>query len=263
MTKYKRQKPFLFVGNLNLKHLAGLLSLAFLVSCAGADDGEWASGEPDSTETVSETPQQDTAPSEDDAAAAIIAPDHTLHFSFFEKTVKLAHGPGKTWNGCDPLAMVRGGYNSTKCGNGTVHPNYAEHLNKYFFGCVEKGASVAGYAKPERVFISHYGTYANRNARNSTKLSMHAYARAIDIKDFILYDRDKKTTKVSTNVKDFKGSTAKFYNAFRQCWKDTLPSKCRPGQREYSGSIGIPGSAMGGNSLHNDHIHLSFPLCAG
>ncbi|WP_374076018.1 extensin family protein [Bdellovibrio bacteriovorus] len=246
------------------------LSLIFIVcaliavGCAPASssDGEWASGEPDVPAFTPETPQTTTPLPEEETPEVPALPG--LYFSFDPGTSRLANGPGKTWDGCEKSAIVRGGYDSdTKCGNGLVHPNYAEHLNRHFFGCVERAAADANYKQPERVFIRHWGTYVNRNARGSTSLSMHAYARAIDVVKFILYDRNGGTTQVSTHVRDFKGATAKFYNSFRQCWKESMPSACRPGQREYSGSIGIPGSALGGNSLHNDHIHLSFPFCAG
>lgn len=244
-----------------------LISSALLgLGCAQASgDGEWASGEPDDT-TQGTSP---TIPDDGDTGSGSVTtptepPINGLYFSFKPGTTQLAYGPGKTWNGCDSAAIVRGGYDSdTKCGNGTIHPNYATHLNKHFFGCVETAALAANYPQPERVFIRHWGTYVNRNARNSSSLSMHAYARAIDIVKFLIYDRTGGVTSVSTHVRDFKGTTKTFYNAFRQCWKDTMPTKCRPGQREYAGSIGIPGSALGGNDLHNDHIHLSFPLCAG
>lgn len=231
--------------------------LMFAIGCADGGGGEWASGVPDEV-----SQGQDSSGSNDNPNAAPVIPG--FNFSFNSGTKELAYGPGVTWNGCDPNAMVMGGYDSdTKCGNGTVYPGYAEHLDKNFFRCVEVASADANYRQPERVFIRHWGTYVDRNARNSSSLSMHAYARAIDIVKFILYDRMGGTTQVSTHVRDFKGSTAKFYNSFRQCWKDTLPSSCKPGQREYIGSIGISGSALGGNSLHDDHIHLSYPLCAG
>ncbi|CAE81019.1 hypothetical protein AB1A81_16715 [Bdellovibrio bacteriovorus] len=255
-------------NKLSVRFLLVLAGLSLVVGCAGASgDGEWASGNPDSAQgDVTPDPEVPNTPSvpEEEEVESTTPPLAGLFFSFKPGTQTLAYGLGKTWDGCDKEAIVRGGYDSdTKCGNGTVLPAYAEHLNKHFFGCVEKGSLAAGYSQPERVFIRHWGTYVNRNARNSSSLSMHAYARAIDIVKFIIYDRTGKATSVSTHVRDFKGTTAKFYNAFRQCWKDTMPSKCRPGQREYSGSIGIPGSELGGNSLHNDHIHLSFPFCAG
>ena len=92
--------------------------------------------------------------------------------------------------------------------------------------------------RPAKVFLRHLGTYNNRNARGSNSLSMHAYARAIDIAKFILYDREGRMTQVSTNVKDYEGQTKVFYDSFRQCWKDSLLSSCTPGKREYKGSVG-------------------------
>lgn len=256
--------------NLERVLLALILSTSlFVAGCGSASaDGEWASGEPDgSSDTGAVVPPPEEPEEETPTPLPEVPPEPpiaSLFFAFDPKINQLANGPGLTWNGCNKDAIVRGGYDSdTKCGNGTVLPAYADHLNRHFFGCVEKGAFDAGYTQPQRVFIRHWGTYVNRNARGSTSLSMHAYARAIDVVKFIMVDRNGKSTIVSTNVRDFKGTTVKFYNSFRQCWKDSMPSKCKPGQREYSGSIGIPGSALGGNSLHNDHIHLSFPFCAG
>ena len=240
-----------------------LIALTFLtVRCSPIlGDGDWASGSSDEETQGSPGSGINPGPAPDPDPNPPVA---GLFFSILPGTQQLAWGPGVTWNGCDKDAIVRGGYDSdTKCGNGTILPAYANHLNKYFFGCVEKAAADADFQQPQKVFLRHWGTYVNRNARNSSSLSMHAYARAIDIVKFILFDRSGAVTQVSTNVRDFKGATVKFYNSFRQCWKETMPSTCRPGQREYVGSIGIPGSALGGNDLHNDHIHLSFPLCAG
>jgi|GEM_PF-1022944 len=256
-TNRLRQKTFPFRLRQSLMVALSSSLVAFGIGCADSGGGDWASGIPDSL-----SQEEDSTMSPENPNAAPVIPG--FNFSFNPGTKDLAYGPGVTWNGCDPNAMVTGGYDSdTKCGNGTVYPGYAEHLDKNFFRCVEVASADANYRQPERVFIRHWGTYVNRNARNSSSLSMHAYARAIDIVKFILYDRTGGTTQVSTHVRDFAGSTAKFYNSFRQCWKDTLPSSCKPGQREYLGSIGIPGSALGGNSLHDDHIHLSYPLCAG
>lgn len=184
-------------------------------------------------------------------------------FSLSTTSLKLAHGPARVWNGCDPNATVMGGYNSdTICGKGYFHPLFAQHLNTHFFACVEAAAKAADLSPPMQVFVRHLGTYANRNGRGSSNLSMHAYARALDIAQFNLLDRAGRVTKISNELKSYKGSTAIFYDSFRQCWKSSLPATCAPGKKEYNGSIGHPLSAMGGNSLHTRHIHLSFPFCA-
>jgi len=184
-------------------------------------------------------------------------------FSLSDETYNLAHGPAQIWNGCDTDAAVMGGYNSdSKCGKGYFHPIFAGHLNRHLLTCVERASREAYIPRPARIFIRHLGTYNNRNGRQSSSLSMHAYARAMDISQFNLYDDSGKVTRISNEMKNYTGATATFYDAFRKCWKDSLPQTCRPGQKEFNGSIGHPKSALGGNSLHTNHIHLSFPFCA-
>lgn len=185
-------------------------------------------------------------------------------FSVSREVYKLANGPAQKWDGCDQEALVTGGYDSdSQCGKGYFHPEFVEHLNANFFPCIEKASLAANFPQPSRVFIRHIGTYVNRNGRNSSTLSMHAYARAIDMAKLNLFDNQGQLFPISLTMRDYKGPTAKFYDTFRQCWKDSLPSACQPGKKEYKGSIGHPNSALGGNSLHTGHIHLSFPFCAG
>ena len=132
-----------------------------------------------------------------------------------------------------------------------------------FFICISDAAQVAGYPQPSRIFINHLGTYNDRTARNSTRLSHHAYARAIDIKNFNLVDGQGRLHRISTHLNQYSGAQARFYDEFRDCWRESMPASCTPNQVEYRGSIGHTSSRLGGNSLHNDHIHLTYPLCAG
>lgn len=192
------------------------------------------------------------------------SPGNESFFSFSNETYKLANGPARKWDGCATTALVRGGYNSdTQCSKGYFLPKFAQHLDDHLFACVERASLAANYPQPRKVFIRHLGTYVDRNGRNSNNLSMHAYARAIDLAKLILFDGQGSKLSVPLTQADYSGPTKKFYDSFRQCWKDSLPSKCQPGQSEYKGSIGHPGSALGGNSLHTKHIHLSFPFCGG
>ncbi len=185
-------------------------------------------------------------------------------FSFSTETYKLANGPARSWDGCAASAVVRGGYNNdSKCSKGYFHPAFVDHLDDHFFPCIEKASLAANFPQPRGVFVRHLGTYVNRESRNSNALSMHAYARGFDMAKFNLFDSQGSLTAVPLTKADYKNATKKFYDSFRQCWKDSLPAKCKPGQREYNGSIGHANSALGGNSLHNGHIHLSFPFCAG
>ena len=186
-------------------------------------------------------------------------------FSIQSKLINLAHGKGQRWDGCDKDSFAQGGYlSNTKCGAGTFLPAYAKHLNEDFYQCIIDAAEAAGLNKPKYIFINHVGTYNNRTVAGSGTLSFHAYARAMDISSFNLIDDEGKRVNISTHINKFKGATIPFYNEFRQCWKESLASKgCKPGDREYKGSIGHTKSAMGGNSSHADHIHMSFPFCAG
>jgi len=185
-------------------------------------------------------------------------------FHIERRDFTLANGKAKRWDGCKDGYRSVGGYNSDKrCGRAFLHKKFTENLNKQFYKCVFNAADSAGYEKTQKVFINHLGSYNDRNARNSSRKSNHAYARALDIKNFNLVDSRGRVTKVSTLLRDYKGKQAKFYDDFRACWKDSMPSSCRRGKSEYKGSIGHKSSKLGGNTLHNDHIHLSFPLCAG
>lgn len=185
-------------------------------------------------------------------------------FSMESGSFKLAHGVALRWDGCDQEKASRGGYNSdSKCGRSYFHPSFANNLNYAFFVCVHDAALKAGFPKPRWVFIKHLGSYNDRNARNSTRLSNHAYARAWDIVNFNMFDEAGQLHRVSTYLRDYKGPQAEFYDEFRTCWRESLPETCKPGNSEYLGSIGHQSSELGGNSLHNDHLHLSYPLCAG
>lgn len=187
---------------------------------------------------------------------------NTFHFE--DNTFSLAHGSALRWNGCEKEKASQGGYNSdSQCGKGYFHPSFAGNLNEAFYQCVSDAAAVAGYPQPVYVFVRHLGTYNDRNARNSTRLSNHAYARAWDIVNFNMYDVNGNLHRVSTYKRDYVGQQAEFYDEFRDCWKESLPAACKPGQTEYQGSIGHTSSKLGGNSLHNDHLHLAFPVCAG
>lgn len=195
-------------------------------------------------------------------APAPQAPDQKS-FEFGRRTV-LAHGPAVVWNGCARNSLIKGGKGTNSgCDEDYMHPKMADHMEKYFFKCAVDSADRAGIARPARIHLNHAGCYQNRNVAGSGHLSLHALARAIDIYNINLYDSQGKLTRISANVSQYRGTNKKFYDAFRRCWQRNLPSRCKSGGRESSGSIGIPGSEMGGNSAHADHLHLTFPPCGG
>lgn len=171
---------------------------------------------------------------------------------------QLAHGPAVTWNGCDKSAAIQGGFDNS-CGQAMLFPGLAKHMNDHYLKCINVAAGKAGYRPVVKVFVGHMGTYNDRDKRGGSGLSLHAYARAIDMAKVTMTDDTGNKTSFSEHVRDYKGKNKIIYDEFRDCWKQSLGSKCS-GQK---GSIGIPSSRLGGNNLHNDHIHLEFPFCAG
>lgn len=248
--------------------------LLALSGCAGNAETDWASSQDplqDQLEVV-DVPPEDLggvdSPGNLDSeneVPPVTTPDPKLFFYTNGVKYSLARNKALKWEGCHSSALVRGGYlSNTSCGNSYLYDKFVTHLNEHFYSCVESAAVKANLPQPSRVFINHIGSYNDRTARNSSRLSMHAFARALDVKYINLIDSRGNVSRMSTNINDFSGATAKFYDGFRSCWKGTMPSNCVAGQTEYQGSIGHNKSSVSGrNSLHNDHIHLSFPFCAG
>lgn len=217
---------------------------------------------PEEEDLIVEIPEVEIPPVEVTPPPVQVSLKNT--FAIENRQYSLAHGPAWRWLGCDKTKMSQGGYNSdSQCGTAFLHPAFINNLQEDFYVCVTAAAREAGYPDPSRVFIRHVGSYNDRPVRNGTRLSNHAYARALDITNFNLYDSKGRLSRVSTYQRDYAGNQAVFYDEFRSCWKASLPSNCQPGQTEYKGSIGHNSSELGGNSLHNDHLHLSYPLCAG
>ena len=183
-------------------------------------------------------------------------------FKVETKEFKLAHNRALRWNGCSLSQEAMGGP-SNRCGDAFLEGDFHRNLNLSFGQCVRNAAGTAGYPEPVRFFIQHVGTYSNRRIRNGRELSLHARARAMDIVRFHLFNREGVRYVVSADKRHYRGKQAVFYDEFRDCWRASLPGNCAFSQRgEHLGSIGHPASKLGGDSLHNDHLHLSFPLCA-
>ncbi len=256
-----------------MKSLLVILLISALAGCSPYQSGIASLGLNSSFNDVEipedfEAPEDETPiieePTPDTDTMPIIPVQMKNTFAIEDQIFQLAHDSAVRWDGCSQTKISRGGYNSdSTCGRAYFHPSLAKNLNEVFFTCVNDAARVAGYPQPSRIFVRHVGTYNDRTARNSTRLSHHAYARAWDIVNFNLYDSAGRLHRISTYLRDYNGQQAQFYDEFRDCWRESMPSTCRPGNTEYMGSIGHQASKLGGNSLNNDHIHLAFPLCAG
>ncbi len=221
------------------------------------DDFDSFNNNGDQDVTVVEQPQGVTDQSQQTLRESEIS------FMVENQIFALARGEALRWNGCYTDQKVMGGYVVNKgCGNAFLHKDFYNNLNLVFFRCVQNSAQTAGYPQPVRVFIHHLGTYSNRQARNGGGLGLHALASAMDIVKFELFDSSGNSQVISTFKRHYNGSQAVFYDEFRDCWKESLPGECTPGQIEYQGSIGHQASKLGGSSLNNDHLHLSLPYCA-
>ncbi len=184
-------------------------------------------------------------------------------FNVEAREFKLAHNRALRWNGCSFGQEAMGGPGN-RCGFAFLQGDFHGNLNLAFGRCVRGASKTAGYPEPAKFFIQHLGTYSNRRIRNGRELSLHARARAMDIGRFHLFNEEGvRYAVISTYRRDYHGRQAVFYDEFRDCWRASLPGNCAFSRRgEYAGSIGHPASKLGGDSLHNDHLHLSFPLCA-
>ena len=191
-------------------------------------------------------------------------PQISTAFKVDDKLYKLSHNNALRWRGCYVHQKAMGGYESSRhCGPSFFHRAFLDNLNASFFQCIHDAAETAKYPTPVKVFIGHVGSYANRRVRGGRSLSLHARARAIDIVHFTLFDKDGVGHRISTYKRDYHGSQAVFYDEFRDCWRESMPPSCTRRRSEYLGSIGHRDSRLGGDDRHNDHLHLSFPMCAG
>ena len=195
------------------------------------------------------------------------------------------------WDGC--RGKVRGSRligKTPRCETFPLEKNFQKHLDRHLFACSKKALKQAGevlkkltngrrngFLVPDRMELVTFGTYSNRDIKGkSGKLSLHASARAIDIRGFRFFRDDIKDNNGNPKPLNFSMHLNKipsrpkllvnkaFYNGFRQCWKDALPSSC--GHR--CASVGSPYSGSKELQCHNDHnhedhLHIEYPHCVG
>jgi hypothetical protein len=154
------------------------------------------------------------------------------------------------WNECD-FYELSGNYFNSNCNNGRrISAELNTLLEKNFIGCVSK-ASQRKY-RPQAVHIIHKGIFADKR---HSPLSMHAFGRAIDIKEIIV--TTKANQRVSYNFERVGDGT--FYKKFRRCWGKVIKrqAKCPyfEKDRNLTGSIGKE------DEDHQRHMHLSVPAC--
>ncbi len=131
-----------------------------------------------------------------------------------------------------------------------MHEDLATFISNNFGRCVSQAAGVNSFEKGK---VHHAGTMGD--AKHQRTKSLHNYGLAIDINTieidgrvFTYADRDETP------------GAAQFFEKLRKCWGDAA-------QRERNGCLperasGMPHGSIGHEDHnHQNHLHLSLPMC--
>jgi hypothetical protein len=142
------------------------------------------------------------------------------------------------------------GFNG-KCEPIDVAKDFAPVLLEQIPKCVNQALRLDHEAPAASIFIEHMGTYQNRKVAGSSRVSMHATGRAIDVSKIIIKTTSGKTI---THKMTIGSRREAFYGNFNKCWTTYQGTKaqCHP---RGGGMIDCK------DSDHHDHVHLSLPFC--
>jgi hypothetical protein len=127
-----------------------------------------------------------------------------------------------------------------------------DFLENHIYECVDAGLRAQGLGVADDIHIIHDGILGDPN---HSSRSLHAEARAIDIKSFTV----KLTNGQSRSIVYAGTTNRRFYRAFRTCWGRVVNREngCPFIQNnpELTGSIGWE------DRNHQRHMHTSVPYC--
>lgn len=125
-------------------------------------------------------------------------------------------------------------------------------LQENIYTCVDEALATQGRMQAADIHIIHDGILGDRN---HSPRSLHAEARAIDIKALeVTYKTGSKKTFT------FAGSANRtFYKAFRKCWGRIIRTK--NGCPYYNGIPERTATIGQEDSNHQYHMHTSVPYC--
>lgn len=156
-----------------------------------------------------------------------------------------------SWRECTDF--VTGNYTGYNCANRRgISSILKTFMDDHMPKCVQKGLDAIGEGQLDQLHIIHDGILGDR--RHSPK-SMHAENRAIDIRAFKITTYDSRELNLRFNDRNNRD----FYNAFRQCWGETIQSE--NGCPLYNGVVGRTGSIGWEDRNHQNHMHTSVPYC--
>lgn len=156
-----------------------------------------------------------------------------------------------SWKECtdDPS----GNYSGIQCASARgISVILKSFLQNFIYQCVDEGLKAQGGGAADEVHIIHDGIQGDRN---HSPRSLHAEARAIDIRSFEI-----TLASGTTRTIPFAGTANRtFYRAFRTCWGRVVNREngCPfiSGNPERTGSIGWE------DANHQSHMHTSVPYC--
>lgn len=150
-----------------------------------------------------------------------------------------------------------------RCQAALGNAEFFEVLDRSFNKCVAAGARFAGISSSHGSFggqVHHKGIMGD--ARHQQTRSLHNVGRAIDISTIVVNGQRMDFAKASQQKKSGQmGKEYKFFVAFRDCWSQearTANSRCkgrRANRAGYFGSIGWE------DRKHQNHLHVSLPIC--
>ena len=175
-----------------------------------------------------------------------------MHFSELEKGIQ-SKGvyPYLHWNECQEIGP-EGNYSGHPCHRKRrISEILYDFLETHLTQCVEDAAYLLGHSM-ESFKITHDGIFAD--SKHSPR-SLHSEGRAIDIAAITL--RTSQNKKVRLSFK--KLGKGRFYSSLRACWGLSLATfngcPYSGGSAKRTGSIGKE------NRNHQNHLHLSVPVC--
>lgn len=156
-----------------------------------------------------------------------------------------------SWNECsdDPS----GNYSGISCARSRqISVILKEFMQDFIYECVDAGLRAQHGSAADDIHVIHDGILGDRN---HSPRSLHAEARAIDIRSIKVV-----LANGSTKTIDYAGTANRaFYRAFRSCWGNVVKREngCpfSGGSAEKTGSIGWE------DSNHQYHMHTSVPYC--
>lgn len=156
-----------------------------------------------------------------------------------------------SWKECsdDPS----GNYSGISCASSRqISVILKEFMQDFIYECVDAGLRAQGGSAADDIHVIHDGILGDRN---HSPRSLHAEARAIDIKSIQV-----QLANGSAKTITYAGTTNRsFYRAFRSCWGNVV--KRENGCPFIDSNPERTGSTGWEDSNHQAHMHTSVPYC--